>query len=191
MTEQSSAMAAHLAGNLRRLRAERGLIAAELCARSGVARATLSQLEAGRGNPRMETLHDLATALGVEPGELLSAPAESSVTVVRGNAGLDISDAKIAGRLVRSLTVSTALVEFYDNQIPPGVRSVSASHGASAHEHVYVLAGRVLAGPVDAPVELGPGDYAAYPADRPHAWECLGKVPARVWITQVMPRPEA
>ncbi len=69
------------------------------------------------------------------------------------------------------------------------MRSVSASHGVGAHEHVYILAGRVLAGPVDAPVELAPGDYAAYPADRPHLWECVGKAPARVWITQVMPRP--
>ena len=185
------AMAAHLADNLRRLRAERGLIAAELCARSGVARATLSQLEAGRGNPRMETLRDLAAALGVEPAELLAPPAESSATVVRRDAGLDISDAKIAGRLVRSLPISAALIEFYDNEVPPGVRSVSASHGVGAHEHVYVLDGRVLAGPVDSPVELAAGDYAAYPADRPHVWECLGEAPARVWITQVMPRPEA
>jgi transcriptional regulator with XRE-family HTH domain len=184
-------MAAHLADNLRRLRAERGLIAAALCARSGVARATLSELEAGRGNPRMETLHDLAVALGVEPAELLASPSASSTTVVRSDAGLDISDARIAGRLVRGLTIATARIEFYDNHIPPGVRSVSASHGVGAHEHVYVLAGHLLAGPVDAPVELTPGDYAAYPADRPHVWECTGEAPARVWITQVMPRPEA
>jgi transcriptional regulator with XRE-family HTH domain len=179
----------HVADNLRRLRAERGLIAAELCARSGVARATLSQIEAGRGNPRLETLQDLATALGVDPGDLLAPPVSTSATVVRREGGLDISDAVIAGRLVRSLTIPAALVEFYDNEIAPGVRSVSASHGVGAHEHVYILAGRVLAGPVDAPVELAHGDYAAYPADRPHLWECVGNVPARVWITQVMPRP--
>jgi transcriptional regulator with XRE-family HTH domain len=179
----------HVADNLRRLRAERGLIAAELCARSGVARATLSQIEAGRGNPRLETLQDLATALGVDPGDLLAPPVSTSATVVRRDGGLDISDAVIAGRLVRSLTIPAALVEFYDNEIAPGVRSVSASHGVGAHEHVYILAGRVLAGPVDAPVELSHGDYAAYPADRPHLWECVGNVPARVWITQVMPRP--
>ena len=181
--------AAHIADNLRRLRAERGLIAAELCARSGVARATLSQIEAGRGNPRLETLHDLAAALGVEPAALLVPPAEEGATVVRQDAGLDISDPLIKGRLVRSLTFSSSLVEFYDNEVPPGVRSVSASHGVGAQEHAYVLAGRVLAGPVAAPVELAPGDYAAYPADRPHVWECIGTAAARVWITQVMPRP--
>jgi XRE family transcriptional regulator, regulator of sulfur utilization len=178
-----------LADNLRRLRSERGLIAAELCARSGVARATLSQIEAGRGNPRLETLHDLAGALGVELGDLLAPPSESGATVIRRDDGLDITDATIPGRLVRSVTFPTALVEFYDNQIPVGIRSVSASHGVGAHEHVYVVEGRVLAGPVAAPVELAPGDYAAYPADRPHVWECVGDQSARVWITQVMPRP--
>jgi transcriptional regulator with XRE-family HTH domain len=183
--------AADLADNLRRLRAERGLIAAELSQRSGVAKATLSQIEAGRGNPRLETLRDLAAALGVEVTQLLAPPAPAGATVVRRDGGLDISDAMIAGRLVRSLTISAALVEFYDNEIPPGGKEVSTSHGVGAHEHVYVLAGRVLVGPVDGPVELSRGDYAAYPADRPHLWECVGKSPAHVWITQVMPRPGA
>jgi transcriptional regulator with XRE-family HTH domain len=182
---------ADLAGNLRRLRAERGLIAAELAQRSGVGKATLSQIEAGRGNPRLETLRDLAAALGVEVTELLTPPAPAGATVVRREAGLDISDAVIAGRLVRSLTMPAALVEFYDNEIQPGGKEVSTSHGIGAQEHVYVLAGRVRAGPVEASVELSRGDYAAYPADRPHLWECVGKSPARVWITQVMPRPSA
>ena len=185
------APAAHLADNLRRLRNERGLTASELSARSGVGKATLSQIEAGRGNPRLETLRDLAVALGVEVTELLEPPAPTGAIVVRHDGGLDISDTVVAGRLVRSLTMPAAVVEFYDNEIPPGGKEVSASHGVGAHEHVYVLAGRVLAGPVDAPVELGRGDYAAYPADRPHLWECIGKTPARIWITQVMPRAEA
>ena len=155
-------------------------------------KATLSQIEAGRGNPRLETLRDLAVALGVEVTELLEPPAPGGARrSCVSDGGLDISDTVVAGRLVRSLTVPAAVVEFYDNEIPPGGKEVSASHGVGAHEHVYVLAGRVLAGPVDAPVELGRGDYAAYPADRPHLWECVGKTPARIWITQVMPRTGA
>jgi transcriptional regulator with XRE-family HTH domain len=42
-----------LARNVRRLRQDRGLTAAELATRSGVAKATLSQIEAARGNPRL------------------------------------------------------------------------------------------------------------------------------------------
>ena len=49
-----------LGENVRRLRLERGLSVVELAARSGVARATLTQLESGRGNPTIETIAALA-----------------------------------------------------------------------------------------------------------------------------------
>jgi hypothetical protein len=47
-------------------------------------------------------------------------------TVVRRDDGLDITDTTIPGRLMRSVTFPTALVECYDNQIQVGICSVSA-----------------------------------------------------------------
>ena len=42
----------------------------------------------------------------------------------------------------------------------------------------------VRAGPVDAPVELGPGDYADFAADSPHLYRRLtGTVAATLVIT--------
>ncbi|MDQ3499413.1 MAG: helix-turn-helix domain-containing protein, partial [Actinomycetota bacterium] len=60
-----------VAANMRRLRAERGLTLSELGRRSKVGKATLSNLEAGRGNPRLETLWALAVAFDVSFGQLL------------------------------------------------------------------------------------------------------------------------
>jgi hypothetical protein len=40
-------------------------------------------------------------------------------------------------------------------------------------EHLVLGAGRVLAGPSDDPVELGPGDYIRYPGDVPHVFQAL------------------
>ena len=97
-----------LAGAVRRLRAERGLTAAELCLRSGVAKATLSAIEAGRGNPRLETLRDLAEALAVDVIDLLGAPAPPAVTVVRRTEGTELPDLAVPGRLVRSVTMGAA-----------------------------------------------------------------------------------
>ena len=51
--------------NLRRARSGRRLSLQELAGRSGVAKATLANLEAGRGNPTIDTLWALALALGV------------------------------------------------------------------------------------------------------------------------------
>jgi quercetin dioxygenase-like cupin family protein len=40
-------------------------------------------------------------------------------------------------------------------------------------EHLYVISGKVRVGPVDSPLELGEGDFARYPGDRPHVYESL------------------
>lgn len=44
---------------------------------------------------------------------------------------------------------------------------------AGTVEHLLIGTGRALAGPAEEPVELGPGDYIAYPGDAPHIFEAL------------------
>lgn len=55
----------------------------------------------------------------------------------------------------------------------PGSPRESAPHMSGTVEHLVVGAGRVPAGPRDAPDELGPGDYVSYPGDVPHLCEAL------------------
>lgn len=55
---------------IRRIREERGVSQTELSARSGIDRATLSQIETGRRAPTIGTLGRLAEGLGVEAGDL-------------------------------------------------------------------------------------------------------------------------
>jgi transcriptional regulator with XRE-family HTH domain len=180
-----------LAQNVRQLRQDRGLTAAELATRSGVAKATLSQIEAARGNPRLETLHDLANALGVSPTELLAPPDEPHVRVVRRGEGVDISDSVVGGRLVRAIPVEEAVLELYELELRPDSSETSASHGIGAHEHVFVLEGSVELGPVEACAHVAAGDLASYPADRPHMWRTGDGEQARVLVLQIMPRPRS
>ncbi len=178
-----------LAENIRVLRSERGLTAADLAARSGLGKATLSQIERGHGNPRLETLEALARALGVELAELLADADHGNVRVVRSDEGIDVSSAtKPVARLVTTLSMAGAVVEVYDLTIPADYRSTSVSHGVGAEEHVFVLEGSVLIGPSDAPAEVHAADFASYPADRPHVWLGTGDRPARALVWQVMPR---
>ncbi|HEX6618767.1 MAG TPA: helix-turn-helix transcriptional regulator, partial [Solirubrobacteraceae bacterium] len=76
-----------LAANLRRLRAERGLSTVALARDSGVARATLAQIEAGRGNPTLETLYALANTLQVALADVIAPPIAADVEVVRAADG--------------------------------------------------------------------------------------------------------
>ncbi len=56
---------------LRRLRRERALSQQDVERITGVAQATLSELEGGKRGARASTLRRLAEALGVEPKELM------------------------------------------------------------------------------------------------------------------------
>ena len=58
---------------LRELRHERGLSQEALGQAAGLDRTYVSQVEAGRRNVTLITIHKLATALGVEPRDLLRA----------------------------------------------------------------------------------------------------------------------
>lgn len=63
--------------NVRRLRLERGWTQEEFSERSGYGQSYLSELELGRRNPTVLTLHELAQALGVAPVILLQDDAAS------------------------------------------------------------------------------------------------------------------
>ena len=56
---------------LRQLRREQALSQQDLMVMTGVAQATLSDLERGKRGARASTLRKLAQALGVEPKELM------------------------------------------------------------------------------------------------------------------------
>lgn len=162
---------AAVAANLRRLRAARDLSTVELARRSGVARATLAQLEAGRGNPTLETLYALANTLGVGLGEVIAPPVAPEVDVVRADEGPRVSGTAVRARLVARL--AGAPLEAYELTLRPGRRQRSDPHADGTVEHLLVHTGRVRFGPEDAPVELGPGDYARFAATVPHVYEAL------------------
>lgn len=180
-----------LASNVRRLRDSHGLSLAGLARRTGVAKATLFKIEAQRTNPTLETLLALADALSVSVGELLSSEADTPVGVVRRGQGQAIPDSVVGASLINSILVGSTLIEVYELSIPPGQSEVSISHGAGAREHVIVRSGRVRVGPLEAEVELGPGDYATFPSDRLHRWTSLGGKAARAWVVHTFPRPLA
>jgi transcriptional regulator with XRE-family HTH domain len=161
-----------VAANLRRLRAAGGLSTVELARRSGVARATLAQLEAGRGNPTLETLYALANTLGVGLGDVIAPPLAEEVEVVRADEGARVAGTAVRARLVARLATRASL-EVYDFSLRAGRRQRSDPHPAGVVEHLLVHAGRVRVGPETAPVELGAGDYARYAAHVPHVYEAL------------------
>jgi transcriptional regulator with XRE-family HTH domain len=159
-----------IGANLRRLRSDRRLSLAELASRSGVAKATLANLEQGRGNPTIETLWALALGLGVAFSDLLEEADGPEVEVVRADEGPRVGSGSLDLRLIDRLERGglTEVLEFALSGRHDGL-----PHGPGIVERVLVASGRMRAGPADEPQELGPGDFVRYPADRPHLYEAL------------------
>ena len=175
-----------IAGNVRRLRTERGLSAAGLARASGVARATLAELEAGRGNPTIETLYGLASVLGVTLADLLVEPEAPAVQVVRADEGPQISGPVLQARLLRQAAITQARVEVYELRVVPGRARRADPHQPGVSEQLLVHAGRLRCGPETGAVELGPGDFAAFAASVPHVYEAVGE-PVAATLVMISP----
>lgn len=162
-----------IAQSLRRERNRTGKSLSEVAKRAGIAKSTLSQLESGVGNPSVETLWALGVALDV-PFSRLVDPPRPQVRVVRAGEGPAVTSeqAHFVGTLLASCPPS-ARRDIYVITLEPGSPRKAEPHIPGSVEHMTVAAGRVRTGPVEAPIELGPGDYAAFPGDVQHFYEAL------------------
>ncbi|WP_019200591.1 helix-turn-helix domain-containing protein [Tsukamurella sp. 1534] len=162
-----------IAAGIQRERARVGWTMAELARRAGVAKSTLSQLEAGTGNPSIETLWALANALEVPFAQLLGG-GTMEVKIVRAGEGATVpSDS--ADYAATLLTASPPGVrrDVYRIDAAPGSRRESTAHASGTVEHLLLCSGSALVGPADAPVTLSPGDFISYAGDAPHVFEAL------------------
>jgi transcriptional regulator with XRE-family HTH domain len=165
---------ATIAAALRRERERLGLSLTELARRAGIAKSTLSQLESGVGNPSVETLWALAVVLDVPFSRLVDPPADTPVHVLRADERMVIpsDQAPFAATLLAACPPG-ARRDLHVISGEPGLPRAAHAHISGTTEHLLVTAGRWRAGPVDAPVELGLGDYARFRGDLPHTYEAL------------------
>jgi transcriptional regulator with XRE-family HTH domain len=135
-----------------------------------MSKATLSGIENTRANPTVETLASLAAALRVPLAELLEEARLEDVRVVRATQGGHDRRDGIPQRLLDALPPGGSL-EVAEIALDPRSAHEAEPRAAGSRAHVYVVAGRLLTGPVERVTELGPGDYASFPADVPHVFE--------------------
>ena len=176
---------ANLAAALRRERQRSGLSLSEVARRAQVSKSTLSQLEAGVGNPSLETLWALCVALDTPFARLFDEP-KPRVRLIRAGDGPTVA-ASEADYLAVILAACPpgARRDIYRIQAEPGSERVSDPHMPGVIEHVVLCAGRARVGLVDEPLDLAPGDYTAYPGDVPHVFRALEPGTWAVMITEL------
>ncbi|WP_040391033.1 helix-turn-helix domain-containing protein [Catelliglobosispora koreensis] len=167
---------------LRQLREARGMSLSELARQAAVGKATLSGLENGTRDPRLETLYAIAAALNVPMSALTldqGAPAHEASSV-RGTA--------VVSRLLEVFEEPGAVYELFALTIVPGAEQLSPAHPAGVTEHVTVHSGQLRAGPAKAPLTGGPGDYVSWRSDVPHVYAALGGQEVRATLLIRTPR---
>ncbi len=169
-----------LAANLRRLRIARHLSLSELARATGISKATLSGIENARANPTVDTLAALAGAMRIPLVELLAELPAGEMRVVRASARRSERVPDLPTQPIDTLSARGDL-EISEIALAPGELQELEPQGPGARGQVYVVQGKLLAGPVERSTELGPGDYASFPADAPTVYEA-GRSPVRALL---------
>jgi len=171
---------AAVAGQIRRLRAERGMSLSALAVTAGIGKGSLSEIERGARNPTLATLYALAGALGVPLATLLAE-----------RAGTEVSSEGIAVRLLDAHHLPDgAAVEVYHLHLSAQADRTSPSHGPGVVEHLLVTQGRVRAGRRGAEAVVEEGDQLRWVSDVEHSYRALDGRPAdAVLVIVTPPRP--
>ncbi|MEV6282742.1 XRE family transcriptional regulator [Kribbella sp. NPDC051770] len=162
----SSSTAEAVGAQIRKRREQRGMTGSELARRAGLSKATLSQLEAGRGNPTIETLDALAIALRIPLNDLLTRDTDPGPVLVTGT---DLAADEVGRELLRRISSGHSL-EIWRLRMPPGTELAGVPHATGTVEHLLVAAGHLTAGPYEGPHPLAPGDLLAFAGDAPHVY---------------------
>ncbi|HTZ87075.1 MAG TPA: helix-turn-helix domain-containing protein [Solirubrobacteraceae bacterium] len=169
-----------IARNLRRWRTTREMTLSALAEQAGVAKSTVSLIERGQGNPSIDTVWALASALGVPFTSLFhDEPPADDVSVVREDDGsvIAVEDAGLEaeGLIVRHMLTRTggALIEIYTLVLDEGAVRHAQAHVAGLFEHITIAAGSVEISTDSFKETLNQGDLISFRADRPHTYRVI------------------
>ncbi|QNE14375.1 helix-turn-helix domain-containing protein [Pseudarthrobacter sp. NBSH8] len=159
--------------NVRRFRAERNLTLGELARRASLSKQTLSKIEQGGGNPTVGTLEAIGEALGLSYRGLLTEWGTKTLVSRAMDAAWVrtlVGEERNLDRIYGSGYVRTQVVTVEQTQ---RVRLVTAQTLGTLHQ-LYVIEGRLEAGPENEMLVLSMGDFARFPGDVDHGYRSLG-----------------
>ena len=160
-----------LAINVKENREKKGLSLSQLAKLAGIGKSTLSVLEAGNGNPNIETIWALATALQVPFGQLINEKDSKVMSVPKGDGVSVITQSK---NMQADLLVSRPLrsgFDVFEISLSKNAEILSEAHKAGTNEVVIVTEGEITTGSIDAPIHLKAGDTAFFSASSTHLYK--------------------
>ena len=169
-----SAVAVEVGRRITALRRASGLSLSELARRAGLGKGTLSELEAGRRNPTLETLYALTAPLGIGLATLIDLRRTDGP--VRGSVAGDGVNAVLLD--VIGQPGDPTITEVYRLVIETRATRLSPAHGRAVREQLTGVSGRARVGRIGAEQTVGPGDSVTWVSDVAHSFAALGDGPS-------------
>ncbi|HEX6742457.1 MAG TPA: XRE family transcriptional regulator [Sphingomicrobium sp.] len=163
--ETGTPVLSDVAGNLRRLRAERQLSQSALADLANLSRRMVSAIENGEANPSLSTLDRLAEALGCALTTLIR-PAdadEKSIRTIAWRGQHAMSQAILLGSAPASREA-----ELWHWALGEGERYPSEANSQNWHEMIFVFEGTLQIEAADATHVLESGDFLIFSSARPY-----------------------
>jgi quercetin dioxygenase-like cupin family protein len=166
-----------LGSAIRSLRTAQRRTLADVASTAGISISLLSQVERGLVDPSLDSLRDIAGALGTMPFKLLQNGAPRSGVVRR----IDRLRLSLPERQYDYELVSPSLdgaFEVAQWTVQPGTWSSAQPRSHPGEEMTLILSGRVRLELGGDAVELAEGDSITFDARVPHRHAALGHEPA-------------
>lgn len=163
-----------LAQAVRAHRESRGFSLGALAEKAGISKTSLSKIEAGQGNPSLDVLCRIASALNVPVGTLFGEESRPQLQVVRRDEGQVITSE--SGLAIRPILIEgrNHRTEIFEMLLPTQVAYHSLAHLSGTQEFIICLEGDLSLGPEGQEVHLQPGDSVWFSADLPHSYTSTG-----------------
>jgi len=160
---------------LKEIRLERGLSQRELAKRTGVANASISQIESNRLNPTVGALKRILDGIPISLADFFDELGSAEAKIFFAAEELkEIGDRGVSFRQVGA-TLKDRAIQLLHEKYQPG-----ASTGKTALTHGGEECGLILKGHLQIEVGdqkkiLGPGDAYYFDSKKPHKFKNVGK----------------
>jgi transcriptional regulator with XRE-family HTH domain len=175
-----------IGGRLRRIRLALGLSQRQLARQSGVANATISQIEAGKLNPTVGMLKKVLDGIPISLGEFFGDEFEAREQVFFRAAELvEIADGGVSFRQVGKNPGDRA-IQLIKECYQPGAGTGRHAITHEGEECGIILSGRLEVTVGDERAVLGRGDAYYFKSSLPHRFHNTGNEPCEL-ITACTP----
>jgi len=173
-----------VASAIGRERERAGLSLSALANKAELAKSTLSQLEAGKGNPSIETLWAIACALEVPFSFLFDNDTPQSRLIRAKEGEKRVSKCAEFSAVLLDKCPPRRQRDLYRIDLSAGSERSAKPHPLGTVEHAFVSSGTVLIGPIGTQEELHGGDYFRYRGDLPHAYQAISETASIMLIME-------